>query len=373
MSDATRPSAAAAAEEVTVRSAPAEIEALQTTNSVDLSEVGTDPELRVLIRRDDALDAIRCAHIEEPALRLDRYQLLGRFPSAASAEVFLALEAPTERHRRPVVIKWADARRKDFRLIEAALLDEAGAITHAAHPNIIPILSLMTGRMDGSYFTMPFIDGTDLRRVAAELCRRKARMPPRHALFILVELLRGLNSAHQAVDHEGTPLSIVHRDVNPANVLISSSGHVFLADFGAVHMRDRLQGETSHGLVKGKVRYLAPEYILNQSCDARADLYGAGLLFYELLTGRLAFSAEHKTETMLRIVHDGLSTEPLLKLGLDPQLAALVAQLLARDPEARAASAEALIGALESWAEEAGAFLSPRQLRDYLEAEQLYC
>jgi hypothetical protein len=132
------------------------------------------------------------------------------------------------------------------------------------------------------YLVMEYVEGVDLRSILR--ATPDGRLPLTMALFIVSEVLRGLEAVHGATDTVGQPRRIVHRDVSPANVLIDKNGLVKLGDFGIAHASSRLS-RTRPGAVKGKLRYMAPEQLEGRTVDGRADLYAVGMVLCELLLG----------------------------------------------------------------------------------------
>ena len=312
-----------------------------------------------------ALDA------EDSSPRLGPYMLVARFPSSATADVFLGYKQARFGIVRRAVLKWVDPQRSDGSLARNNLLDEAKALSFIVHPNVVSVLDVLDGP-DGTALALEYIAGTDLRRVIRNLNRRGERMPVGPAVFLTCEVLRALAHAHAARGPDGTLLDLVHRDVNPSNVLIAEDGYVKLGDFGTVHMQGRLQEATERGLVKGKVRYLAPEYITDQLVTPRVDLYSTGVMLFELLTGKPGFSADSAAHTMFRIVQEGLPYDELDAAGVPPGLGRIVRTATSRNPDERPVTARAMVNRLEDWMEAAGMFVSTGRLADYLYRASLF-
>ena len=308
---------------------------------------------------------------QDSAPRVGEYVLVARFPSSTTADVFLGYKQSNFGFVRRAVVKWVDPRRPDFDSARNSLLDEARALSFLDHPNVVSVLDVVDNEL-GVMLALEYVAGTDLRRVIRTLNRRGDRMPVGPAVFIVCEVLRALAHAHAARDPDGQPLNLVHRDVNPSNVLIAEDGYVKLGDFGTVLMQGRLQNQTGRGLVKGKVRYLAPEYILDQVATQRVDFYSTGVMLFEMLTGRPCFSAENATQTMLRIVRDGLAYEDLRKVQVPERLIDIIAKTTNRDPNERPATARAMATQLEDWMQSQGHFASSGRLADYLSGASLY-
>lgn len=303
--------------------------------------------------------------------RLGEYALVARFPSSATADVFLGYKQSAFGVVRRAVVKWVDRRRSDFDKAHGSLLDEAKALTYIVHPNVVSVLDIWDDAQ-GTALALEYVAGTDLRRVIRTLNRRAERLPVGPAVFVVCEVLRALAHAHTARGPDGKLLNLVHRDVNPSNVLIAEDGFVKLSDFGTVLMTGRMQAQTGRGLVKGKVRYLAPEYIMDQVATQRVDLYSTGVMLFEMLTGRPCFSADTASQTMLRIVQEGLPYDDLRDAQVPPGLISIIEKCTHRDPEQRPATARGMINRLEDWMTAAGIYVSASQLAETLYATSLY-
>lgn len=301
------------------------------------------------------------------APRVGGYALLARFPSSASADVFLGQKVTPFGFLRRAVVKWVDATRPEQAAATSNLRDEARALSVLDHPNVVSIYDHDEDE-HGAFLAVEYVEGTDLRRVLIDLARRRERLPPEVAAFVVAEVLRGLVHVHGVVDAAGASLDIVHRDISPSNVLLGRDGRVKLTDFGAVHMVGRSQTDTAPGMVKGKVRYLAPEYVAEQRCRQSCDVYGCGVVLFELLVGGPAFESSGDVTTMVAIVRDGLDYRRLDQAGCPSLLAHVVRDATARDPAERFPSAEAFVRALERALEALGLFVSPTRLSDVLAA-----
>lgn len=307
---------------------------------------------------------------ESTAPRIGEYALVARFPSSQTADVFLGYKVSNFGFIRRAVVKWTDRHRFDYGMIRQKLLDEARAISFVDHPNIVTILDLDEDE-SGTYVALEYVAGTDLRRVMVELGGRNDRVPVEHVAYVMLEVLRGLHHVHLANGPDGRWLRIIHRDVNPSNILISQDGHVKLTDFGTVMMDGRFQDATAPGTVKGKVRYLAPEYITDQLCTHQVDVYGVGVMMFELLTGHPCFLARDETVAMFRIVKEGLPLGELREAGVPAPLQEIVDRATRREYRERYATAHEMCLAIEDWMAAAGIFVSPTRFSTYLHTHGL--
>ncbi|MEO1336424.1 MAG: serine/threonine-protein kinase, partial [Myxococcota bacterium] len=276
------------------------------------------------------------------------YQLVSRVGGGSMAELYIGRKVSQYGFVHRAVIKQVKRSRSDFRQLQGMLLDEARATACFDHPNLVKIYDV--GEVEnGLYLALEYVEGTDLRRVNQKLRSRKEALPFELACYIVSEVLRGVHHAHTAQGPDGQHLEIVHRDVNPSNVLVANSGHVKLADFGVVRMRERIQPKTEPGLLKGKYAYLAPEYIAGEACSVQTDVYAAGIMLFELLSGRECFTGSTAYEVMWKIVNKGVPMYRLQREGVPEDLQRLVARATSMVPERRYASAQDMANALEAW------------------------
>ena len=221
--------------------------------------------------------------------RLDRYTLVERIGRGGMAEVFRARVQSLGGFERDVAVKVLLPQFANEPEFVDMLLDEARIAGNIVHPCVVQVIDV--GRQgEIFYIVMEYVCGLDLRSIARSVAG--ARLPLPMALFVIGEVLRGLHAVHCAVDDQGNPRRIVHRDVSPANVLIDENGAVKLGDFGIAHASGRLT-RTRTGSVKGKSRYMAPEQLTGQPVDHRADLYAVGVTLFEALLGDGARESSH--------------------------------------------------------------------------------
>nr|MBA2320911.1 serine/threonine protein kinase [Deltaproteobacteria bacterium] len=242
------------------------------------------------------------------------YMLLERLGTGGMSEVDLARRSVSGAgYVRLVVIKRIKADRTGDSSFVRMFKDEARITSELDHGNIGRVYDF--GKEgDEYYLVLEYVPGVDLRQLISELAERKQRVPLRIALGILVRVLDALEHAHTKRDALGRPMSVVHRDVNPRNVMLSVRGDVKLIDFGVAFAEDRLERtRTDH--VKGKFSYMAPEQISGEKVDHRADLYAVGLTLNELLTGQGTFSGLNQ----IQILHRMMSGE-IPKLPPVPEL-----------------------------------------------------
>ncbi len=258
-----------------------------------------------------------------PLQNLGRYRLLRVLGRGAMGVVYEALD---ERLGRTVAIKTVlrshldnESTAQDY---AARFVREAQAAARLSHPNIVTVYDF--GEHDDlSYIVMEFVSGREL----ADLFRSGHRFTLLQALQIMAELLDALAYAHAQ--------GVVHRDVKPANVLVDQTGHVKLADFGVARVSSGTQDRTMPGTMVGTPNYMSPEQILGQPVGSRTDIFAAGVVLYQFLTGRQPFEGGGMFVVQRRILQEEAPPPSQVFAGLPPSLDAIVARALAKRPEDR--------------------------------------
>jgi serine/threonine protein kinase len=217
------------------------------------------------------------------------YDLVARLGSGGMAEVWKATSSGPGGFARAVVIKRILPHLADDQRFTTMFLSEARLSARLHHGNIVDVFAC--GEIDGRYYlAMEFVNGHDLHRVLRAHQALGTAPPPGFGAFVVREICRALGYAHAAVDDQGRPLAIVHRDVSPSNVMVSYDGAVKLVDFGiAKALGEVKNSQTRVTALEGKRGYLAPEAMSGLGVDARADQYAAGVVLHEMLTGERLF------------------------------------------------------------------------------------
>jgi serine/threonine protein kinase len=233
------------------------------------------------------------------AQQLGRYHLFDRIAFGGMAEIYRAKTFDSSGNAHWVAVKRVLAHLVEDEDFIQMLVDEAKIASQVKHPNIARVYEFTQSH--GEFFiAMEHVDGKDLRSMLERCRQRKESMPPHHAAHVAAEVATALQAAHNALDPEGKPLGIVHRDVSPSNVLCAYSGEVKLCDFGiAKASLSRVQTKT--GVIKGKVKYMSPEQALGQKVDHRSDIFSLGVCLYEMLTRTPPFSAVNEMDLILRV------------------------------------------------------------------------
>lgn len=280
-----------------------------------------------------------------PPGQLGRYRILRRLGAGGMAEVFLAKSAGAENIEKLLVVKRVlptFARSPKF---VSMFVDEAKLAMRLNHPNIVQVYAFEQVK-DEFLLAMEYVDGLDLGRTLSAARRRGLRVPYALAAYLVMEIAKGLDYAHNRKDETGSPMEIVHRDVSPQNVLLSYDGAVKVADFGIARAR-MISEET--GVIKGKFSYMSPEQARGQRVDRRSDVFSLGVLFAELLMNRTMYPGLQGME-ILEEVRDGRVTRPRDQdLQIPEPLDAIAQKAMAFDREQRFQSCREMATALTKW------------------------
>ncbi len=225
----------------------------------------------------------------QPGDRLGEYEVMEHVTSGGMASLYRARRSGARGFAKEVAIKVVHERLSDQEDFQRMFIDEAILSSRLSHPNIVHVEEF--GESDRSlYLVMEFVDGCSLSDLLRHLRKNGRVLSVPHAVRIASEVAAALHAAHEALDEDGSPLAVVHRDVSPGNVLLSRAGHVKMIDFGIAS--SRMQGaESVSGNFKGKFRYMSPEQAHGYHLDRRSDIYSLGLVLWELLAGRPALRA----------------------------------------------------------------------------------
>jgi eukaryotic-like serine/threonine-protein kinase len=252
-----------------------------------------------------------------------RYHVKSRMARGGMATVYEAVDSRLDRTVALKVMHPGLAEDEEF---VSRFIREAKSAARLSHPNVVAVYD--QGADDGHVFlAMEHVRGRTLR----DLLREAGRLNPRQALDVLEPMLAALGAAHQA--------GIVHRDVKPENVLLSDDGRVKVADFGLARAVANATSHTTSGILMGTVGYLSPEQVERGVADARSDVYAAGILLFEMLTGEKPYDGETALQIAYRHVHDDVPPPSQLVPGLPAELDALVVRATSRDPDKRPADA----------------------------------
>ncbi len=301
---------------------------------------------------------------------VSRYVLFDHIGRGGMADIFLARMRNSLGGARLCVIKEILPRlSRDERFAEM-LTREAKLAAQLSHANVVQVFDL--GRDEGAedrlFIAMEYVEGFDLNQLLRQLSKHKVGLPAEYALLIVRDALKGLDYAHRARDEEGNELGLVHRDVSPSNVLISFEGEVKLCDFGiarAFQADDLDGGAVARARVAGKSAYMSPEHARGEDLDARADVFAAGILLWELCAGRRLYKGTE--DQMLAMARAGQVPQlPDRGLPDQPALQRVLDRALTSDRADRFESAKAMLDELEEYAMANRLMASPLRFASFL-------
>jgi len=293
-----------------------------------------------------------------------KYRLVAELGQGGMANVFLAVTqgASGLDFTKLVVLKKLRehlAQDPDF---VSMFMDEARLAARLNHPNVVQTYEV--DRTDDElHLAMEYLDGQPLHRI---LHRARATMSLPMHLLILSDVLSGIHHAHELLDYDGSPLNVVHRDVTPHNIFVTYDGQVKVVDFGIAKAEGR-GSETKHGVIKGKVAYMAPEQARGEIVDRRADVFAVGVMLYEACVGERMWKGLTDSEIVRNIYRSRHPVSPRAKNpAISPELDAIVSKALAGLPAQRYASAAALQSDLETYIDDHLQRPSHRQLAKFV-------
>lgn len=292
-----------------------------------------------------------------------RYELRRRLGVGGMAEVYEAIAYGEHGVEKPLVIKRIleeHGSDPDFREM---FIDEARIAMRLNHPNVVQVFEF--GKADERYFlAMELVRGRDLAGLIARAKQEDRTIPAGVAVFIAGEVAKGLDYAHRLASPDGRSLGLVHRDVSPANVLLSMEGAVKVGDFGIANFDTRKQ-QTQVATVRGKVRYMSPEQADGAALDGRSDLFSLGAVLYEMITGRPAFDGRSDLDVLAE-VRRASPQRPSDITVVPPELERILAKAMAADRERRYARGNDLQRDLELFAADQGLRASSGALAEFL-------
>ena len=300
------------------------------------------------------------AMLTDPGRMLGKYQLIAEIARGGMGVVYLAMVQGPGGFNKLVVVKELKPELVEEPAFLTMFLDEARLAARLSHPNIVQTNEV--GNDGDRYFmAMDYLDGRGLDQI-----RRRSKVAgfglsvPMH-LRVVCDMLAGLDYAHKMTDFDGSPLNIVHRDVSPQNVFVTFDGQVKLLDFGIAKASDSMY-ETHAGVVKGKVSYMSPEQGRGWKVDARADVFSAGVMLWEALTGKRMREGKNEQEKLWALVSNEIPRASEIKPWVPPELDEICARAMAWNRDERYASAGAMQQDLERYLISTGMNVTAREV-----------
>jgi serine/threonine protein kinase len=275
-----------------------------------------------------------------------KYFLIDKIATGGMAEIFKAKTYSHGGFENLLVIKRILSHLGENKDFIEMFIDEAKISVALQHPNIIRVYDF--GKILDNYFiAMECVDGKDARELLKQLARQRRLMPQRFAIFVAIEVCKGLEYAHTKADLHNKSYEIVHRDISPSNVIISYEGTIKVADFGIAKAESNMY-ETRDGVLKGKYEYMSPEQAAGGALDRRSDIFSLGILVHEMLTGHRLFKTNNDMATLKLIQSVGVNPPSRRNPKVSPQLDAIVMKALSKKPADRYQSAGELSNALRA-------------------------
>jgi serine/threonine-protein kinase len=275
---------------------------------------------------------------------VERYQPCFEIASGGMATVFLARSANGSGFHRFVALKRIHPHLLADRAFTEMFVDEVRVVSRIVHPNVCSVFDY-EAEGDQFYIVMEYLMGEPASRIVKAM-RRQTHPPTVDRACALVariiaDACEGLHAAHELPDSIGDPLGVVHRDISPQNLFVTYDGAVKVVDFGLVRTANS-QHKTKTGVLKGKFAYLPPEAIAMKPLDRRADVWGLGVVLWELITMKTLFSTVNDVDTLMAVSNAAITPPSTVRPGVPPALDAIVLRALARNPDERYATAREL-------------------------------
>ena len=299
-----------------------------------------------------------------PGSSLGRYEILMPVAQGGMAAVWAARLQGTRGFQKIVAVKTMLPDVSDDPDFQTMFLDEARVAARIRHPNVAEILDLGEEE-DVLYLVMEWVDGETLSTLQ-KAAKPLGGIPQRIALRIASQICAGLHNAHELRDDSGALLDLVHRDVSPANVLISTAGFVKIVDFGVAKSKGRLHVTRAGGVIKGKTPYLSPEQLGGLPIDRRSDIFSLGALLYVLTTGLHPFRGETEMTTVENIALKNPISPREINESLHPDFERIIQRALEKDRARRFSTCAEMQRALDQVASTIGEMTTDEDVADFV-------
>lgn len=294
------------------------------------------------------------------------YYLLEKIAVGGMAELFKAQQRGVQGFQKIVAIKRILPHFSDNEDFVTMFIDEAKLAAQLTHPNIVQIFDL--GKAGSSYYiAMEYVNGRDLRTLLKKVREYRLPFPEQVAAFVTMKVASALDYAHRKRGFDDRELKLVHRDISPQNILLSTEGAVKLVDFGIAKAASKAS-HTVAGALKGKLLYMSPEQATGQPLDNRSDLYSLGLVLFELLTGERCFQADSELGVLEKVRLGRISDLHTLNPGVSRDMVAIVNRALQKGVDHRYPSARFMERDLRDFLQRQGAPITEHDVAEYMEA-----
>jgi len=292
------------------------------------------------------------------------YYLLDRIAVGGMAEIFKAKQSGVRGFEKILVIKKILQGLSDDPEFVEMFEDEAKIAAQLNHANIVQIYEL--GEIENTlYITMEFVEGKNLRDVTRAISGKGLHLSIPQSIYIISEVLKGLDYAHRKKDSQGVPLQIIHRDMSPQNIVLSYEGEVKILDFGIAKAASKIS-KTEAGVLKGKFSYMSPEQASGRPIDQTTDIYACGVILHELLSSERLFRAETDMETIERVKQANVHPPSEKNSSIPKELDGVVLNALQRSPEKRYQTAGEMLSDLVQVAQHQNFALNSQELSAFL-------
>ncbi|HEY8077907.1 MAG TPA: protein kinase, partial [Labilithrix sp.] len=281
--------------------------------------------------------------VEGTGERIGGYRVVRRLATGGTSDVLLAKAEGPHGFERTVVLKILLSQYKHDEEIQRMFAREAAAYARLSHPSIVRLFDFFA--LEGQLvMVLEFVDGPPLSRLRGMLKAVGQPLEDKAAIYIAQRLFDALAAAHAATDDAGGPAPVIHRDVNPTNILVPWEGHVKLADFGVAKVTGSTHQSTA-GLIKGTFGYMAPEQVTGDTVTPRADVYAGAIVLWEMLTKRRAFQrgALPEIEVLRVMAEPKIVSLDVLRPDIDRNVREAVRRALEPKPERRMMTAEEMV------------------------------
>ncbi len=299
----------------------------------------------------------------EPLEEYGNYILLEKIAVGGMAELFKAQQRGVQGFQKIVAIKRILPHLSDNEEFVTMFIDEAKLAAQLTHPNIVQIFDL--GKSGRSYYiAMEYVNGRDLRTLLKKVREYGTPFPEQVAAFVVMKVAAALDYAHRKRGFDDRELKLVHRDVSPQNVILSTEGAVKLVDFGIAKAASKAS-TTMAGALKGKLLYMSPEQATGQPLDNRSDLYSLGLVLFELLTGVRCFLSDSEVGVLEKVRHGRISDLTTLNPNVSREMVAIVNRALQKSVDHRYPSARFMERDLREYLQRQGAHITEHDVAEY--------